>query len=208
MATPLPEPRRPTLRFRNRAEEGLEEPPDTPKPLELSANHYELRLEPQSLPVGGREILPRDCLLPDSISPRPEIVAMDRQVQAMPDSSASDLRRRRKLAVAVAAGTMGILVLIVMATSLSRPPAGDSSGAQTIQAIPAPAAVLPEKAPQTGSTVQTKRTVRSVPSQTASTGVAAAPGTGGAGSGRAPAAGQRIHREPEGSSRLGRGQHN
>ncbi len=174
-ATPRPEPGRATLRFRNRAEEGFEVPPDRPKPLDLSANHYELRLEPQSLPVGGREILPRDCLLPDSISPRPEIVAMDRQVQAMPDSSASDLRRRRKLAVAVAAGTMGILVLIVMATSLSRPPAGDSSGAQTTQAIPAPAAVLPEKAPQTGSTVQTKRTVRSVPSQTASTGVAAAP---------------------------------
>ncbi len=172
---PPPEPGHATLRFRNRAEERFEGSRDRLKPLELSADHYEPHLGPQSLPVGGREILPRDCLLPESISPRPEIVAMDRQVQAIPDSFASDLRRRRKLAVAVAAGTMGILVLIVMATSLSRSPAGDSPGAQTIQAIPAPAAVLPEKAPQTGPTVQSKRTVRSEPSRTAPTGVAAAP---------------------------------
>ncbi len=172
---PPPEPGHPTLRFPNRPDEGFEEPADTPRPFELSANHYELRLGPQSLPVGGREMLPRDCLLPDAISPRPEIVAVDRQAQAMPDSSASDLRRRRKLAVAVAAGTMGILVLIVMATSLSRPPAGDSSDVQTIEPIPAPAAVLPERAPQTRpTTVQTKRTVRSAPSQTASTAVDAA----------------------------------
>ncbi len=170
---PPPEPRRPTLRFRN-PKEGLEEPPDTPRLFELSANHYELRLGPQSLPVGGREMLPRDCLLPDAISPRPEIVAVDRQVQAVPDSSASDLRRRRKLAVAVAAGTMGILALIVMATSLRTPPSGDSSNVQTIQPIPAPTAVPPERAPQARPTVQTKRTVRTAPSQTASTGVDAA----------------------------------
>jgi hypothetical protein len=171
---PPPEPGRSTLRFRNRAEEGFEGSPDRPRPFELSANHYELRLGPQSLPAAAREMLPRDCLLPDSMSPRPEILAMDRRGQAMPDSSPSDLRRRRKLAVAVAVGTMGILVLIVIATSLSRPPARDSSSAQTIQPIPASAAVLPEKAPQTGSTVKTRRTVRTAPSRTASTGVDAA----------------------------------
>lgn len=171
---PPPEPVRPTLRFRNRSEEGLEGPPDRHRPFELSANHYELRIAPQTVPAGGREILPRDCLLPASMSLGPEILPTDRPVQVMPDSSASDLRRRRKLAVAVAASTMGILVLIVVATTLSRPPAADSSGAQTMQPIPTPTAALPEKAPQTGPTVQSKRTVRTAPSQTTSTGVDAA----------------------------------
>ena len=167
------EPGRPTLRFPNRLE-GFEGAPDRPRPIELSANHYELRFGPQSLPAGGREMLPRDCLLPDSLSVRGELIAVDRRAQSRPDPSASDLRRRRKLAVAVAAGTMGILVLIVMATSLSSPPPGDSSDAQTVQPNPAPAATLPEKAPQTGATARNTRTVRTAPSPAPSTGAAAA----------------------------------
>lgn len=169
---PTPEPERPTLLARNRPEEGFEGPVDRPRP-ESAANPFELRLEPQSLPglpAGRREVLPRDCLLPASMSLGPEVLPTDRRVQAMPDSSASDLRRRRKLAVAVAAVTMGILVLIVVTSSLSRPPSADSSGAQTVQPIP-PATVLPEEAPQTRPTAQTKRTVRTAPSPTASAGV-------------------------------------
>lgn len=169
---PPPEPVRHELLFRNRARERFEEPRD--RPFESSVNHDEPGLGAQSLPVGGPEILPRDCLLPESISPRAEIVAADHRVQAMPDSSASDLRRRRKLAVAVAAGTMGILVLIVIATTLSRSPVGDGSSVQTVQPISVPGAVLPEKAPQAKPTVQTKRTDRTAPSPTGSAGVNAA----------------------------------
>lgn len=172
---PPPEPGRPTLIARSRPDEELEAPAERPRPFELSANHYEPRLGSQSLPVGGPEILPRDCLLPESISLRPEIVAVDCGVQATPDSSASDLRRRRKIAVAVAVGTMGILALIVMATSLSRSPSVDDTSAQMAQPIPPPAAASPEKAPQARPTVLGNRAVRTAPSPTAPASVDAAP---------------------------------
>jgi len=172
-ATAPPEPARPTLVFPNHPEEVFEGPSD--RPFELSVNHYELGPGPQSLPVSGREVLPRDCLLPESISASHEIVAVDGQVQAMPDSSASDLRRRRKLAIAVAAGTMGVLVLIVVVTSLRRSPAADGTGAQMVQPISPPAAVPPEKAPRARATAQTKRTDRTAASPAASAGVDTAP---------------------------------
>ncbi len=166
---PQPAPVSPTLRFRTRPEERFESPADTP--FELSAKHYELHIEPQSLPVAGREILPRDCLLPGSISPRRAVVAADRLAPTMPDSSAAELRWRRKVGIAVAAGMMGILVLIVVATSVSKSPALDGSGAQTVQRIPPPAAALSEKAPQVRPRVQHKRRVGTAPPPTASTAV-------------------------------------
>ena len=167
-AAPLPSPPSPTLLFRTRPEERFESATDAA--FELSAKHYELRLEPQSLSATGHEILPRDCLLPDSISPRREVAAANRLAPVMPDSSVSDLRRRRKFAIAVAAGMMGILVLIVMATSISKPPAPDDSGTQALQPI-SPAATTSPEQPQTRPMVRTKVTGRTAPPLTASTGV-------------------------------------
>jgi PilZ domain len=168
-AMPPPAPVSPTLPFPTRPEERFESPSN--KPLELPAKRYELRLEPQSPLVGGREFLPRDCLLPDSISARREVVAADRPAPATPDSSALDLRRRRKFAIAAAAGMMGILVLMVMATRPSAPPVPDGTGEQAVQSISPPATVLPESAPQTRAGAQTEGTVGTAPSVTASTGV-------------------------------------
>ncbi len=168
-AVPPPSLPSPTLTFRTRPEERFESATDAA--FELSAKRYELRLEPQSLSAAGHEILPRDCLLPDSISPRREVAAANRLAPAMPDSSVSDLRRRRKFAIAVAAGMMGILVLIVMATSISKPPAPDASSTQAVQPISPAAAASPEEAPPARPMVRTKGTVRNAPPRTASTGV-------------------------------------
>jgi hypothetical protein len=147
----------PTLRFPTRTEERFKSPSED-APVK-AAKHYELRVEAQSLTAGGAEILPRDCVLADSISLPDEIVAAEHPV--IPD--ASDLRRRRKFAIGAAAGMMGILALIVIASSITKTPAPDS-GVQALQSSAQPAAVVPENPPQTKPATPTERTVKTAPS--------------------------------------------
>jgi hypothetical protein len=168
-AMPPPAPVSATLPFRTRPEEKFE--PLADAPFELPAKHYELRIEPQSLPAVAHEILPRDCLLPNSISPRRAVVAADRLASAVPDSTATDLRRRRKFAIALAVSMMAVVALMVMATGISRPPVLNSSNGPTIQPISPSAAALPAGTPQTRPQVQPGGRVRTAPSSTAPTDV-------------------------------------
>lgn len=161
-AKPSPAAVSPMLRFPTHTQEKFESPVDAP------ARHYELHVEPQSLSVGGSEILPRDCVLPDSISLPGEIVAEEHL--APPDSSALDLRRRRKFAIGTAAGMMGILALIVVATSVNKTPVPDSA-AQTIRSNSQPVSVAPEKKPpETKRAAPARRADKTAPSSTVSTG--------------------------------------
>jgi hypothetical protein len=136
----------------------------------LSAKHYELHIEPPSLPVAEREILPRDCLLPQPIVFHPEVISADLLAPAKADPSPSDLRRRRKFAIGLAAGLMAIIAVVVTASSINRQPVADSSDAGAAQPNPPPAAVLPEKPPPTKRVAQHGHAVGTAPSPTASTG--------------------------------------
>ncbi|HXU22164.1 MAG TPA: PilZ domain-containing protein [Verrucomicrobiae bacterium] len=169
---PPPPSAPPAMHFRTRPEERFESP--TKGPIELSAKHYELSIEPQALLPVEPEILPRDCLLPQSISSPPAIVAADLLAPAVPDPSATDLHRRRKFAIALAAGVMGILALIVMATSITRrslhPVPGVSDAPTAPRALP-PAAKPPEEVSQTKPKAPAERPIRTTASSTASVDV-------------------------------------
>lgn len=158
--------------FRTPPEERFE--PSTIAPLEFPAKPYGLPLKAltPTTPVGGPpEVLPRDVLLPDPVLPAHAVVAVapDRLAPATPDPSVLELRRRRRFAIGLAGGMIGILGLIVTVTSINKPPAGDDSGAP-VQPISPRAAALPEKTPQTRQTVQTGRAVRDARPRTGSTG--------------------------------------
>jgi hypothetical protein len=156
--------------FRIPAEEQFESLTRTA--LKFPARPSGLLLEPPTptVSVGPPEVLPRDVLFPDRGFPAHAVVNVtDRLAQETHDSSALVLHRRRKFAIGLAAGMMGILGVIVTVSSINRPPVADDSGAQTIQPIQPPAAALPEKAPQKKQTVQTGRSVRDARSRTGST---------------------------------------
>jgi hypothetical protein len=168
-AAPPPVSVLPALPFRTPPEERFESSTDAP--LEFPAKPYGLPLEPPTVSVDLPEVLPRDVLLPDRGFPAHAVVNVtDRLAPEALDSSALVLHRRRRFAIGLAAGMMGILGVIVTVTSIKKPAVADSSGAQTIQPISPPAAALPEKAPQTKQTVQTGRAVRDARSRTGSTG--------------------------------------
>jgi hypothetical protein len=114
---------------------------------ELPPKHFKLRLEPKAPALVPGEILPRDCLLPDPIPPFKGVTAaITAEPMAPPvsDSLASDTVQRRKLAIAVAACMLGILILIVAVASLSGPPSPSEQPVQDIR----PPAVVPETASQ------------------------------------------------------------
>lgn len=176
VAVPLPVSVLPAPPFRTPPEEQFE--PTTDAPLEFPAKHG-LPLKPLTPTTSVRppEVLPRDIVLPDPVFPRQAVVAVvpDRPAPATLDSSALELRRRRKFAIGLAGGMIGILGLIVTVTSVNRPPVVDDSGVQTVQPVAPPEAGLPEKAPQTRGKVQTGRAVGSTRSRTPSSGADAAP---------------------------------
>lgn len=171
-AVPPPVSVLPALPFRTPPEEQFE--PSTSAPLEFPAKPYGLSLKAlaPTISVGPPEVLPRDVLLPDRVLPAHAVVAVapDRLAPAPVDSSVAELRRRRKFAIGLAAGMMGILGVMVTVSSINKPPVADDSGARTVQPISPPAAALPEKAPQTKQTVQTRRAIGDARSQTGSTG--------------------------------------
>jgi hypothetical protein len=111
-------------------------------------------------------------MLPDPIFPAQAVVAItpDRLAPAIIDSSALELRRRRKFAIGLAGGMIGILGLIVTVTSIDRTPVANDSGAQAVQPVSPPAAALSRKAPQTKRMTQTGRAVGDARSRTGSTG--------------------------------------
>jgi hypothetical protein len=143
---PLPVSTSPAVGFRAPREEDRFEslPHDQP---ELPPKHFKLRLEPKAPALVPGEILPRDCLLPDPIPPFKGVTAaITAEPMAPPvsDSLASDTVQRRKLAIAVAACMLGILILIVAVASLSGPPSPSEQPVQDIR----PPAVVPETASQ------------------------------------------------------------
>lgn len=166
---PLPASVPPALIFPARSEARVEPLPEAP--LELPTKHYDLRLEPPRLPAAEGEILPRDCLLPDPpVLLYPAAVPADRLVALTPDSFASDLRRRRKFAIGLAASLMAIIALVVTATSINnRQPVADNPEVGTAQPNPQPAAVLPEKAPPTRRAAQRGHALGAKPSSIDST---------------------------------------
>ena len=168
-AVPPPVSVLPAPPFRTPAEEQFES--STRTALKFPARPSGLLLEPPipTESVGAPEVLPRDVLLPDRGFPAHKVVNVtDRLAPATSDSSASQLRRRRKLAIGLAGGMIGILGLIVTVSSINRPSIVDDSGAQTVQPILPPDAALPEKAPQTKGTRQTGRAVGPARSRTPS----------------------------------------
>ena len=173
-AEPVPPPVSvlPAPPFRTPPEERFE--PSTNPPLEFPAKPYGLPLKAlvPTTSVEPPEVLPRDVLLPDPVLPAHAVVAVaqDRQAPALIDSSAAELRRRRKFAIGLAAGMMGILGVMVTVTSINKPSVENDSGARAVQPISPPAAALPEKAHRTKQTVQTGRAPGDARSRTGSTG--------------------------------------
>ena len=108
---------------------------------ELPPKHFKLQLESKAPALIPGEILPRDCLLPDPILPTRQVTAaITAEPMAPPvsDSLASNTIQRRKLAIAVAACMLGILILIVAVASLNGPP---SPSEQPVQYVRPPATV-------------------------------------------------------------------
>lgn len=169
-AVPPPMSVLPALPFRTPAEEQFES--STRTALRFPARPSGLLLEPPTptVSVGPSEVLPRDVLFPDRGFPAHAVVNVtDRLAPETLNSSALALHRRRKFAIGLAAGMMGILAVMVTVSSMNRPPVVDDSGAQTVQPIQPAAAVLPERAPQTKQTVKPGRSVRDARSRTGST---------------------------------------
>ena len=104
------------LRLRVRPEEGFAS--QLGKSVESPAEHSDPPLEPATPSIGAGEILPRDAVLPSSS----EIISAGDRVRAVPESSASESRwRRRKIAISVVASIIGILGLIVVVLYLGKP---------------------------------------------------------------------------------------
>ena len=173
-AEPVPPPISvlPAPPFRTPPEEQFE--PSTSAPLEFPAKPYGLPLKAlaPTTSVGTPEVLPRDVLLPDPVLPAHAVVAVapDRQAPAPVDSSAVELRRRRKFAIGLAAAMMGILGVMVTVTSINKPSVENDSGARAVQPISPPAAAAPEKAHRTKQAMQTGRASGDARSRTGSTG--------------------------------------
>ncbi len=146
---PLPVSTSPAPGFRVPREEDRFESLSHDQP-ELPSKHFELRLEPKAPALVPGEILPRDCLLPDPIPPSRRVTAAitaEPTAPPVPDSLASDTVQRRRLAIAVAACMLGILILIVTVASFSGPPSPSEQPVQPVQNI-RPSAVVPESATQ------------------------------------------------------------
>ena len=136
--------------FRTPPEEQFES--STRTALRFPARPSGLLVEPPTptTSVAPPEVLPRDVILPDRGFPSHAIVTVtaDPLAPATLDSSASHLRRRRKLAIGLVGGLIGILGLIVTVARVKKAPVANSSGVQMVQPVSPPVAALPEKAPQ------------------------------------------------------------
>lgn len=128
-------------------EERFERPSD--KLLRAPAKRYEVLLEPQKPAPAAQEIVPRDSLLPELMAAPAKVLEVSHQEPQANDTAASELRQRRKLGFTVAACSAGILVLMVIMTSVSRPPARRISSGRQAEPISSTATVEPVSVPQT-----------------------------------------------------------
>jgi hypothetical protein len=158
------------LRLRVRPEEGFAS--QLGKSVESPAEHSDPPLEPATPSIGAGEILPRDAVLPSSS----EIISAGDRVRAVPESSASESRwRRRKIAISVVASIIGILGLIVVVLYLGKPLRPVGSGGQPAGPVSLPAAVAPRSAPRSGPAQRTRHGVKATPSPDAPTGANSTP---------------------------------
>ena len=169
-AAPLSAPRFTTLRLRVRPEEGFAS--QLGKSVESPAEHSDPPLEPATPSIGAGEVLPRDVVLPSSS----EIISASDRVRAVPESSTSESRwRRRKIAISVVASVIGILALIVVVLYLGKPLWLIGSGGQPAGPISSPAAIAPRSTPRSGPAQRTRHGVKATPSPDAPTGADSAP---------------------------------